>query len=225
MAKTTPSSSRQYRVWLIAIAILALLFGLWAQHNLNKKANKPIVLTAGTLFPQPRAIAPFQLTDDYNKPFTNANLKGHWSLVFFGFTHCPMLCPTTLTTLNQAFQSLTQAKQQPMPQVVFISVDPERDTPKRIRNYLISFNKDFIGTTGKKANLDALTQQFNVMYAKVMASSDAEANEYSIDHSGTILLVDPNGQLYAVFSTPHDPQKIAADIATITSTYQPQTQG
>ncbi len=223
MAAVTPSRPR-YMFWLIGIAILALLFGLWAQHNIGKKPNKPLILAAGTLFPQPRPLSPFQLTDDHNKPFTNDNLKGHWSLIFFGFTHCPMLCPTTLSTLNQTYQTLAQAKQQPMPQVVFVSVDPERDTSAKIRHYLISFNKSFVGATGKKANIDALTQEFNVMYAKVMASSDAEANEYSIDHSGTVLLVDPNGQLYAVFTTPHDPQKIAADIAMITSTYQPAAQ-
>lgn len=199
---------------IVAIAVLALLFGIWTQHNLSVK-NKPRVLTlsSATLLPQPRLLNNFRLISDNNKIFTNDNLKNHWSFVFFGFTNCPQLCPTALATLNRVYKNLHQAHLQLVPQIVFISVDPETDTPKKIHEYLTSFNTNFVGATGSKQQIDTLTKELNIMYAKVFPHEDQ--THYSIDHSGTILLINPQGQLAAIFSIPHDADKIAKDFILI----------
>lgn len=198
----------------LAIAFLALLFGLWTHYNFGApKEATTLTLTNGTVFPQPRALSTFTLTDMNGKPFTQANLKGHWSLIFFGFTHCPMLCPTTLATLNEVYQKLQADQQQPMPQIVFISVDPERDSPKRIKQYVTGFNPHFFGATGSQQQLEELTQKFSVMYAKV-AQGDSQ-QDYTIDHSGTLLLTDPNGNLLAIFSTPHETAALTQNLEKI----------
>ena len=209
--------------WIFILALLALLFGLWTQHNFKKPAatevsQPPIILTSGTLLSPPRSINPFQLKDDHNKPFTQANLLRHWNLVFFGFTNCPELCPTTLSTLNQAYKNLQTNHLPVLPQIIFISVDPKRDTPERINRYLSSFNPAFIGATGKKKQIDELVRDFNIVYVEI-AQKGNQANEYTIDHSGAILLIDPAGQLYAVFSTPHDAANIAKDFTMIVDNY------
>lgn len=206
----TPKTRRYFKIIIFDIAILALLFGAWTYHNTShKKSIQP--LSTATIFNEPRTITPFQLTDNKDQSFTLENLKGHWSLLFFGFTNCPDLCPTTLATLNQVYKNLQAKGQAPMPQIVFISVDPERDNPKRLTEYLHTFNSHFIGATGQQAQLDKLTQELSVLYAKVK-QSPSNPEDYSIDHSGTILIIDPKGQFYGVFTTPHDATKISNDL-------------
>jgi protein SCO1/2 len=209
---------KPFLILLFVLAVLALLFGLWTHHNTrNSLKNTPEnsnIVTA-TVLPQPKSIIDFYLTDDHNKAFTNANLQKHWTFVFFGFTHCPQLCPTTLAVLNKMYQQLVQNQANPLPQILFVSVDPDRDSPEQIHKYLQSFNPDFMGVTGTKDQIDGLTEQFNVMYAKVFA--DGDQSHYMIDHSGTILLLNPKGQLYAIFSTPHDASAIAKDYLKIVS--------
>ncbi len=215
---TTSQPRRQLLFILIAIAVLALCFGVWSQHNLaaQKQGNTSLVLESATVFHSPRIINPFQLTDNQDRPFTLANMQGKWSLVFFGFTNCPELCPTTLSTLNQVYLLMQkEANLKTLPQVVFISVDPEKDTSKRITDYLASFNPNFIGATGTPAALNKLTEELSVMYAKVTQPNATEPDNYSIDHSGTILIINPAGQFYGVFTTPHNASKIAHDMKSI----------
>lgn len=210
---TPVSKTRQRRLFIIiTIACLAVLFGMWSQYNLHAENRAPTLQTA-TVFPQPRIITPFQLTDDEGKPFTLENFKGHFSLIFFGFTHCPDLCPTTLAMLNKSYKMLEDAKLKNLPQIIFISVDPEQDDAKSIKTYLGSFNPAFLGATGTKEQLDKLTQEMSVLYTKIVSAGDTE--HYSIDHSGALILVNPQGQFYGVFTTPHDPQKIANDMRVL----------
>jgi len=209
---TMPKSRQRLLFILIAVAILSALFGMWSRHN-TQPTDVKVAMKTATVFPQPRAITPFQLTDTEGKPFTLENLKGHYSLIFFGFTHCPDLCPTTLAMLSQSYKTLENAKLKNLPQVIFISVDPEQDTPKKIKTYLSSFNSAFLGATGDKAQIDKLTQEMSVIYAKVAQAGDP--GHYSIDHSGTLIIVNPEGQFYGVFTMPHDPQKIANDMKVL----------
>jgi protein SCO1/2 len=214
MSKTSkPHTQRQ--LILVGVAIMAFLFGLWFHHNTKANTLQNETLLSATVLSQPRAITPFLLTNNKGNPFTLQSLKGHWNLVFFGFTNCPDLCPTTMAVLNQTYKKLTAMHQNPMPQVVFISVDPERDNAQRISGYLRSFNENFVGATGSVTQLDALTQEFSVLYAKVMNKEASQADDYSIDHSGAILLVNPRGQFFGVFSGPHEVDKIAHDLHLI----------
>lgn len=224
----TSSMKRQFILIIFVVAVIALLFGMWSRHNISpavkENQNKPEVLSlaSATVLPQDKELAPFQLIGANQQAFTNDNLKGHWSLVFFGFTNCPSLCPSTLTTLNKVYEQLESEKQVNLPQVVFISVDPDRDTPPRITEYLQGFNKHFIGATGTQEQLDQLTHQLSVLYMKVTQPGHENDNTYTIDHSGTILVIDPAGNWYALFNTPHDANNITKDYQTIVSHYQPE---
>lgn len=175
-------------------------------------------LENATVFQQPRAIVPFELQGDAGKPFTNQDLTGHWSLLFFGFTNCAMICPTTLTELNKMYELLKNAKVKDMPQVVFISVDPERDTVKRIHGYVQSFNPEFKGATGSEAELTKLTKNMGVMYMKITNKEDRK--HYAIDHSAFIVLVNPKGQMYSIFTTPHEADVMAKNYKQITAAYR-----
>lgn len=212
---TLPKPHHRRIYYLITVVVLAFLLGLWAWHNSQLRAFKPTLRTA-TIFTQPRAITPFQLTDDEGQPFTLENLKGHYTLIFFGFTHCPDLCPTTLSTLNQAYQKLQNVHLKNLPQVLFISVDPEQDTPAVIKTYLSSFNSAFLGATGSREALDKLMQEMSVLYAKILQTDDPA--HYTIDHSGTLIIVNPKGQFYGVFTAPQDAQKITDDMQALLKT-------
>lgn len=201
-----------------AFAVIALLFGMWTRQN-TQDIDRAINLENGTMFPVPRDITPFHLVSGDEKPFTKDSLVGKWSLLFFGFTQCPQMCPTTLAILNKTYQQLETKKSVPLPQVVFISVDPERDTPRAIEEYIGTFNKHFKGATGKKDEIKALTAQFNIMYMKVQNQNLQEANNYQIDHSGTLLLINPEGKLAALFQTPHEADHLAHDIENIETHY------
>lgn len=210
------SKTRSLILLIVAVAIVALLLGLWVHRNTQGADQTKISTTMATVLNPARTIESFQLTSDTGKPFSKQNLLGHWSLLFFGFTHCPDLCPTTLSLLNKAYLTMQQQQLQPMPQVVFISVDPERDAaPGVIKQYLSSFNSQFIGATGKQSVLNQLTQSFSVVTMKVMNKDSEHGAHYTIDHSGVILLVDPKAELYAIFSTPHNPAIIAKDVEHI----------
>jgi protein SCO1/2 len=169
-----------------------------------------------TVFTQPRAIKPFKLQDDVGKPFTNANLIGHWSLLFFGFTNCAMICPTTMTELNKMYQLLEKETVKNLPQVVFISVDPERDTLKRIHDYVRSFNTNFVGATGDEKELAILAKQLGVMFMKLPNKENPK--HYAVDHSAFAVLVNPKGQAYGIFSTPHEADDMAKNYKLITKT-------
>ncbi|MFT3741945.1 MAG: SCO family protein [Gammaproteobacteria bacterium] len=203
--------TKQIIFLLIAVALLAIGWGVWTHHNTHL-SSKPSFESA-TIFPQPRRVPDFQLIDSNNQPLTLNNLKGHWSLLFFGFTRCPELCPTTLAVLKQAYKNLAAAHQTVVPQMVFISVDPESDSLARIRDYVHSFNPAFLGATGSAQTLSQLTESFSVLYMKVK-SAQADG-DYTIDHSGTILIVNPQGQFAGVFTLPHDANKISHDIQTL----------
>lgn len=213
-----PHTQRQL-LW-IGIGLLAFLFGLWFYHNAKAAILKREILQSATLLDQPRQITPFFLTNHKGNPFTLQSLKGHWNLVFFGFTNCPDLCPTTLSTLNHAYQKMAALNPKKMPQVLFISVDPEKDHLEKITNYLASFNPQFIGATGDLKQLDRLTEELGILYAKTFKPDATSAEDYSIDHSGAILIINPQGQFSGVFNLPHDANKIAHDMNWIMQTHE-----
>jgi protein SCO1/2 len=199
----------------IVFGIIALLFGLWSQYNTHPKKPKELLLKNGTVLPSPREIIAFELK---NAPdgtlFNNIQLKGHWSMLFFGFTHCALLCPTTLSSLNQFYGNLLAENINQMPQIYFISIDPERDSLQRIATYVTSFNKNFKGATGSEKQLNQITKELNILFAKVKPDNE-DKEDYQIDHSGTILLINPDGNLTAFFSPPIEPKELTEDYKSI----------
>lgn len=199
------------KILMILFALAALIGGLWAGYFYTQK-NTLAGAKASTIFSPPQEVAQFSLIDTKGRAFNNNSLWGQWTFMFFGFTNCGQICPTTMSHLNQMYQFLLKEKQNPMPQIMLISVDPERDTLKKLGDYVQSFNPHFQGATGDKAEIDKLASSVSVLYVK---SKDKKTGETTIDHSGTILLLDPNGKLIAIFSPPHDPAQMVKDFQLI----------
>ena len=203
---------RQLWITVITVALLALVLGIWLHTQSSNKSVQSSRLQNGTMLPKPYVLNSFQLTDDQGRPFTNDTLRGHWSLLFFGFTHCPMMCPTTLAKLNDAYKELRQLDNENLPQVVFISIDPDRDSAKQIKYYLSNFNDNFVGATGSKGQLKQLTQSLGIVYMKAIKSGE---EDYNIEHSGSILVINPLGEWVAVLSPPQDGHMIAQEFMRI----------
>jgi len=218
MQKNTFFTGKRITLFCI-LAFMMLVLGLWFGQQ-TQAAKAPQMLSA-TVLPQPRDLTAFTLTDIHNQPFTNDSLKGHWTMVYFGFARCPKICPATMSMLNQMYKKIA-ADNKPLPQVVFVSLDPKRDTLENIQKFVISFNPAFAGVTGSKEQLAQITQELSVLFMKVRQSNLAQQAEddYEIDHSGSIVLLDPAGKFYAVFSTPHDANRIAQDFENISAHYQ-----
>lgn len=167
----------------------------------------------GVLRPHPKYLQPFELVDQQNRPYTEARLRDRWSFVFFGYTYCPDICPTTLATLNSVTKKLkSESIGMADQQVVFVSVDPRRDSPEVVAEYVKYFNPDYLGITGEKSAIDALTSQFNAGYVH---EDETQPGQYLVSHTSSIFLVDPELRLVATFPPPHDPDTIVAQYRLI----------
>jgi protein SCO1/2 len=205
--------SRTQSIALAAVvAIVAVTSGiLSARWLLEHHAQaQPAVATATLLVP-PRPLPPFALVDQDDQPFGAERLRGGWSFVFFGFTRCPDVCPVTLSALAETRKLLADLPEPSRPRVVMISVDPECDTPARLATYVKAFDPAFVGATGTKPAIDELAQRMGVL----VATRPLEGDNYTVDHSTSVFLVGPDGALRALFSAPHEPEKIAADYRQI----------
>lgn len=179
---------------------------------------EPPVLQQGTLLPSAKPISDFKLVDHKGEAFTLDNLKDHWTFAFFGYTHCPDVCPTSLATLARVMGELeSNSRPGELPRGLFVSVDPQRDTPAVLAKYLPYFRPDFIGATGDAGEIATLTRQLGIIYAKAQGGGD---NGYLVDHSAAIILFDPDGKYRALFNVPHDADKIAADFLQIKQFYE-----
>jgi protein SCO1/2 len=194
--------------WGLLLAVLVL----WMLPN---KTIPPAL--QGILRPEPKMLQVFELIDQHEQSFSPERLRGKWSFVFFGYTYCPDICPTTLATLTAVVKQL---KNDPRGlaniQVVFVSVDPQRDTPDLIEVYLKYFNEAFLGVTGVPQEIDALIHQFGAAYVR---EPETKPGEYLVSHSSSIFLVDPHTRLLAAFSPPHYPNTIVDQFRQIRSLF------
>mgnify|MGYP003899743021 CR=1 FL=1 len=150
------------------------------------------------ILPTPRDIGPFELLDHTGAAFNRQSLEGHWSFIFFGFTNCPDVCPTTMAILNETYSKLKDAEKDNL-QIVLLTLDPERDSVEKLADYVPYFNQDFIGVTGNKHLIRRLTAEINIAYSQVPLGN----NEYTIDHSSQIVLINPKGDYHGFFKAPH----------------------
>jgi protein SCO1/2 len=188
--------------WLFAAAaLLAALAGFWMASELDRGAPR---LASGTWLPQPRRVPDFTLTDMFARPFTRADLAGAPTLVFFGFTHCPDVCPTTLLKLARVRQAAGIAQLR----VLFVSIDPQRDTPQAVGLYVHAFDPAFAGLTGEPAAIAAMAQQFGVAVSRV----DLPGGDYTMDHSAVVFLLDDAARIAAIFTPPFEVAPMAADL-------------
>jgi protein SCO1/2 len=156
---------------------------------------------------------------DYNKQrFDESRFKGKWTFMFFGYTNCPDVCPTTMLVMKSVWAKLPDAaKTAPSPQLIFVSVDPDRDTPEKLKSYVRFYHPDFLGVTGKAGQIDVLTRQVGVLYG---FDDNADNKTYTVNHSAQIILVDPAGKMRAVFSPPHKVDDILRSFIQIRNYYK-----
>ena len=192
------------------IAIVAMVLGAWSAQFI-RSAPPQLSLSSGTLLQPTRPITDFQLINSQNQPFSRTQLLGHWSVLFFGYTNCPDICPTTLSTLAQVKKSLVNLPATKQPQFVFVSVDPARDNASQLNNYVSFFDTHFIGLTGEQAQLDQLTKSLGV---PVIIQKNNDLN-YTVDHAANLFLLNPAAELTAVFSPPHTTQTLADDLRKV----------
>ena len=190
---------------MAAIAVAAALAGVYVARMLGQPAVPS--LESGTALPKPRPLAEFNLVDTHGAPAPTASLRGHPTLAFFGFTHCPDVCPTTLAVLANVQKQVAQ----PGLKVALISVDPERDDPEQLGRYIASFGGDLIGLTGTAPEIVNAMKTFGVAAARV----DLPGGSYTMDHSATIFAVDSGARIVAVFTPPFNSEKLARDVARL----------
>lgn len=190
---------------LVSVAVVALVIGATV-HKVLRPAplNEAQLAEAGLfLFDSPRPIPPIQLTSASNQPWGRDDLQGQWNLLFFGYTFCPDICPTTLAELRQLSLNLPDEQRQQL-RVTMISVDPKRDTPQQMSSYLNFFDAGFAGASGDPEELARLAQALSVAYIEPDTSQD----NYLVDHSGQVVIVDPTGQYVGFIRPPLHPQQL-----------------
>lgn len=194
---------------LASVAILAAALGVlaarWAEST--AEPEKALLLDA------PRMLPEIRLVDQNGQAFGNERLYGRWSFVFFGFTNCPDVCPTALFTLDRALDELGDLPADERPGVIMISVDPARDTPEKLASYVPYFDPDFLGVTGDLPEIQRLTNAIGVAFAYTPRPGTPDG--YTVDHTASIFLLDTQGRLAAIFSSPHDAGSIARDFRRI----------
>jgi len=208
---------RPNTLWLTLVAMVALVAGLWLGQKWLYQAPQPPLQIAGIYLPQPKELDDFTLIGQNGQPVTRADLKGHWSFLYFGYTYCPDICPLTLVELNKLDQLLGQQQLNQDTAYLLISVDPERDTPARLGEYVRYFNQKFQGATGTPQELEKLAKQLSVLY---IIPPHQVGESYTVDHSSTVLLIDPDARLHAIFTPPHEPATLATDFAQIRQRYE-----
>lgn len=190
------------------IAAVAAALGLAVGAILLKP--KAVSIASGTLLQTPRALPDFALTGDDGLPFTPQAFAGKWTVVFAGFTYCPDICPGTLTLLKTVKAKL--GPQGERLQVLFLSVDPGRDTPERLKTYVQFFDPGFRAATAPDAELEKLARAMSFVYAKVPGETP---DSYTMDHSTALMLINPQGQLAGFFTAPLKIEPLSADLARI----------
>jgi len=203
-------TNQNRRILLLALAGL-VAFGAGTGGYLVSRSGRSALPDAarpnGLLWPQVRALPAVELIDQSGERFDTKSFEGRWSLVFFGYTSCPDICPMTLAILDRVQQRMAghDAEFGGL-QTVLISVDPARDTPERLREYLGHFNEDFIGATGEHEQLQTLTSALGAVYM----TDEPDANgDYLVHHSATIFLITPRAELAGVLTGPHESAPLA----------------
>ena len=209
------------RVYILVVAIgacIAMGAGVWlASHKQSTDSHSlhidHVMGFHGTRLQIPRQLGvPAGLKKTDGKAFTTDDIKGHWSMLFFGYTSCPDICPTTLTTVVAAKKKAGHT----FPQMYFISVDPERDSLKKLSKYVKYFDKDIVGVTGSLKMLKAFALRANAFFSKVPAKSGSP-DDYLISHSSALMLVNPEAQLVAFINPPLTPDSILKAIDVVTN--------
>jgi protein SCO1/2 len=196
-------------IFVAAVAVIAIVTGTWLSF---KAASPPPVPNVATILPAGNVLPEFSLLDQNGAEIGRDIFTGNWDLVFFGFTHCPDVCPLTLQVLADARKQLADSGFAPLPRIVLVSVDPERDTPDKLGQYIGYFGDDNLGITGDLSEITKLTNGLGIWFEKSGAGED-----YSVDHAAAVLVINPDGRFRALFSAPHKVENFVHDLPIIVS--------
>jgi protein SCO1/2 len=200
-------------ILLILLFIYALSSAAWFSFDIGLDMTKNEI--QGEVITEAKTIDAFALIDNKQQPFTLQNLKDKWSMLLFGYSHCADECSTTLSTLKQVDALLSSHQAEPT-QVVFVSVDHERDKPETLDEYLSNFGNDFVGVTGSAEALEKFADNLGMTFKKTaMSNANTDIDDYQIDHATSIMLVNPDAKVKAVLSAPHRVGDLYNDIMTI----------
>lgn len=212
---------------IVLLGIIALVLGLvFYKYNQPKPLDKEQLKSQGLyLFDTARSLTHFELINHNGQAFSPSNFQGAWTIVFFGYTYCPDICPTTMATLNSMLKDLKTA----LPQtnnapantalnIVMVTVDPERDTHSQLSNYVPFFNPDFTGITGDVEQIAKLATALNAVFAKApLTKEQVESDNYLVDHSANLALINPAGMYQGFFRPPFEPKKMSKVLSQVMS--------
>lgn len=192
-------------------AVAASVLGLWTWNRLHEPPVPPPSID-GFVFPEPRTLPAVELIDENGAPFTPRQFAGRWSFVYFGYTYCPDVCPLALIELAALKERLTTEQPQTTVDYYLVSIDPQRDTPERLREYVQYFDPAFHGLTGSLEAISALAKAAEALF---FVPPGQGPENYLVSHSNNFALVNPRGELEAIFTPPHTPEQLAGDFAAI----------
>jgi protein SCO1/2 len=200
--------------WMcMGLLCLVGISGVAASMLWRHAAGPSVELATGTYLAAPRSVPNFSLIDQHDAPFSPADLKGHWSILFFGYTNCPDFCPTTLALLS-SFEKQLRAEHAPvLPKVLFVSVDAQRDTPAQLERYVPYFDPAFTGLTAHdQAAIEAFARTMGVA---VIIEPKRPDGGYGVDHSGSLFVLDPHGDIAAILTGPYTLPSLESDFERI----------
>lgn len=204
---------------LVLAAAVAAGLGLFlARHVFAPAAAGAPPLKVVHLIDPPRDVPAFSLRQSDGTQLVPGELRGHWTLVFLGFTHCPDLCPTTLAGFARAQKQWEALPETTRPRLLFVSVDPERDTPDRVGEYAHAFHRDTLAATADVPTLERFARSVGLVFAKVPPAAGAPADAYEVEHSATLVVLDPKGRMAGIIQPPLDPVGIGSDLSLLTTT-------
>ena len=184
--------------FLLGFIVLVVYGFSWRISQPVIMSNEDLRINGAIVFDKPRIFSDFELVDHRGEAFNLARMKDIWTIVFFCFSHCPDICPTTLAMLNDTYSKLKDSEKQRL-QVVMISLDPQRDTVEKLAEYVPYFNQQFTGVTGNQRAIRLLAAELNVAHNPVPLDGD----DYTIDHSTHLILINPMGHYHGFFKAPH----------------------
>ncbi len=200
--------------FIAIIAVIAIAVGIYAQQT-NKPANTLPELAKAIILPNTKTLNHVKFVDQDGSVFNIDNLKGYWNIVFFGFTNCPDICPTTMRTLQLVKEQLDKENKWGNYRVIMVTVDPERDTQERLKNYVPYFDEEFVGLRADEATTTEFAKQIGILFVK----QKSEDGFYQVDHSASLILINPAGEMAGVITAPHKQDEISNDLKLLADYY------
>lgn len=200
-------------IFIVLAIILGVVFFIWNKKpSVQSVPETPVIASATVLNPS-KPLINFSLQDSNGSPFTQKNLIGHWTVMFFGYADCPEICPTTLAIVSAVWRAFTAQDFNLKAQFVFATLDPTTDSPAKLKTFLSQFHPDFIGITGNPTEIEQLSKNMSVYSFSEPTLNDK--GQKIIDHSATLLLINPEGRLQALFTPPHQIEALKKDLALL----------